>query len=135
MTNERVMHINQSLGVLEVTSKLTPKIKFAILQNKMRMKDTLLEYSGLNDSLIEEGKTAVQYDQVMADLDENYKKSADEMVTSFANNSPRWAEWKAAESSYIPVQISIAEFIHCENYQSSIVMDCHEVFTEGEPVV
>lgn len=131
MKNERVIHIFQNLNTLEASSVLTQNVKFGILKNKSKMKETLLAWNTISDELFAEAKTANQYDEEMAMLDVGYKKQMEELCNNYANNHVRYATWKNEESNYVPFQISIDEFLKCQNYNTMLVFDCHEIFVEN----
>lgn len=131
MKKERVIHIFQNLQTLEMSSVLTAPVKFGILKNKAKMKDTLLEWTALSEELFAEAKTANQYDEELAALDEGYKTQMTELCNNYANNHVRYATWKNEESNYIPFQIDIDEFIKCQNYSTMLVFDCYEIFVEN----
>lgn len=131
MTNERVLHIQQNLNNLELSSVLTATIKFGILKNKMAMKNTLLSYDSLSQQLVNEAKTALQYDEEVAKVDPLYKQQMDEQVNTYATNSPLFLNWKVSESDYVPYKIDIDEFLKVPNYNTFIIFDCHEIFVEN----
>lgn len=131
MTNERVLHIQQNLNNLELSSVLTAPIKFGILKNKMAMKNTLLSYDSLSQQLVNEAKTALQYDEEVAKVDPLYKQQMDEQVNTYATNSPLFLNWKVSESDYVPYKIDIDEFFKVPNYNTFIIFDCHEIFVEN----
>lgn len=131
MTNERVIHIFQNLQTLEMSSVLTATVKFGILKNKAKMKDTLLAWNALSDELFAEAKTANEYDDEMAALDPGYKSHMDELCNNYANNHNRFVAWKNEESNYVPFQIDIDEFIKCQNYSTVLVFNCYEIFVEN----
>jgi hypothetical protein len=131
MKNERVIHIFQNLGTLEISSVLTATVKFGILKNKSKMKETLLEWEAMSNELFAEAKTANEYDEELAALDAGYKAQMDELCNNYANNHNRYITWKNEESTYVPFQIDIDEFIKCQNYSTMLVFNCYEIFVEN----
>lgn len=130
MNNERVLHLSQNLNTLELSATLTPKVKFGILKNKMRMKDTLMAYDQLSQELLAEAKTANEYDEELATVDPGYAAEMDKIISAYGNNHQRFIDWKGAESTFVPFQVDLDEFLKCHGYNPTIVFNCYEIFVE-----
>lgn len=128
----RIEQMFQSLVGIELASNesLTPVIKLAIMRNKKRMVETMLELDVLRGNLRNQAKIDLSYDAEQAIVDEVYKKSYQEMEDNYVNNNPALASWRDEDFSFEPALIPLSEFVNVQNYHSMLVFDAHELLED-----